>query len=65
VEIERAGKVMRTVFQRQWVRVQPPATPSSLIELSGQGQTVWLGRYVRPELRAVLAIELANAVRLG
>jgi uncharacterized membrane protein len=65
VEIEQAGKVMRTVFQRQWVRVQPPATPSGLIELSGQGKTVWLGRHVRPELRAVLATELASAVRLG
>ena len=65
VEIEQAGKVKRTVFERQWVRVQPPVTPSGLIELSGQGNTVWLGRHVRPELRAVLARELASAVRLG
>ena len=64
VEIERAGKVIRTVFQRQWVRVQAPVTASSLIEVSGQGQTVLLGRHVRPELRPALAKELASALRL-
>jgi uncharacterized membrane protein len=63
VKIELAGKVTRTVLQRQLVRVQPPVTPSALIELSGQGQSVWLGRHVRPELRAVLARELDSAVR--
>jgi uncharacterized membrane protein len=64
VEIERAGVVIRTVFQRQWVRVQAPATGSSLIEVSGQGQTVLLGRHVRPELRMALAHELASALVL-
>jgi uncharacterized membrane protein len=65
VEVELAGNVIRTVFQSQWVRVLPPATPSALIEISGQGQSVLLGRHVRPEFRAVLARELASAVRLG
>jgi hypothetical protein len=64
VEVERAGTVIRTVFQRQWVRVQAPVTASSLIEVSGQGQTVLLGRHVRPELRPALAQELASALRL-
>lgn len=63
VEIEHAGKVTRTVFQRQWVRVQPPSDGSALIELSGQGQTVFLGRHVRPELRDGLAKELVGALR--
>ena len=63
VEIERAGKVTRTVFHRRWVRVQPPADGSALIELSGQGQTVFLGRHVRPELREGLARELVSALR--
>ncbi len=65
VEIEHAGKVTRTVFQRQWVRVQAPTTASSLIEVTQQGQTMLLGRHVRPELRAALAKELASALRLG
>ena len=63
VEIERAGTVTRTVFQRHWVRVQPPADGSALIELSGQGQTVFLGRHLRPELRDGLAKELVGALR--
>jgi uncharacterized membrane protein len=62
VEVEQAGSVIRTVFQRQWVRVQAPATASSLIEVSGQGQTVLLGRHVRPELRPALAKELTSAL---
>lgn len=63
VEVERAGSVSRTVFQQPWVRVQAPLTASSLIEVSGQGQTVLLGRHVRPELRAALAQELVSALR--
>lgn len=65
VEIEHAGKVIRTVFQRQWVRVQAPVSHAALIEIIGQGQTVYLGRHVRPELRELLARELANALRGG
>ena len=65
VEVERAGKVLRTVFQREWARVQTPVTASGLIEVSGQGQTVLLGRHVRPELRPALAQELVTALRIG
>jgi uncharacterized membrane protein len=65
VEIERGGEVRRTVFTLQWVRVHVPPTPTSLIEVTGQGQTVRVGRHVRPELRAALAKELAGAVVAG
>lgn len=63
VEIEEAGMVTRTVFLQQWVRVQRPAALADLVELSGQGQTVLLGRHVRPELRDALAQELGRALR--
>ena len=35
----------------------------SLIELSGQGAAVSVGRYVRPELRPALAQEIRRALR--
>src|SRR5215210_2616381 len=55
VELERAGQLRRAQFDRDWVRVEPGAGNRSLIELSGQGQHVSVGRYVRPELRPALA----------
>ena len=39
--------------------------PTTLIELSGQGRRVNVGRYVRPELRPVLAQEIRRALRGG
>ena len=65
VEVERGGDVRRTVFTLPWVRVHAPPSPASLIEVTGQGQTVLLGRHVRPELRIALAKELAGAVVAG
>jgi uncharacterized membrane protein len=65
IEIESAGARSRIVFFRQWVRVNAPSTPLSLIEVTGQGQTVMLGRHIRPDLREALAKELAGAVRFG
>ena len=35
----------------------------SLIELSGQGRRIAVGRFVRPELRRALADELRSALR--
>ncbi|OYU43448.1 MAG: hypothetical protein CFE44_18330, partial [Burkholderiales bacterium PBB4] len=51
-------------FQGNWVRVEPGAYDKSLIELTGQGRTVRVGRYVRPELRPVLAREIRLALRM-
>ena len=63
VETESAGRRERAEFNRDWVRVEPRAGDTSLIEVSGQGRTVKVGRYVRPELRPVLAHEIRRALR--
>ena len=63
VERETAGRRERAEFERQWVRVEPKAGEHSLIELSGRGRSVQVGRFVRPELRQVLAGEIRRALR--
>jgi uncharacterized membrane protein len=63
VELENSGRQSRSEFNREWVRVEPQACDGSLIELSGQGRKVQVGRFVRPELRAVLAREIRAALR--
>ena len=63
VELESAGRLERAEFNRDWVRVEPAVDDGSLIEVSGQGRRVIVGRYVRPELRPVLAQEIRRALR--
>ena len=63
VELESGGRTQRAEFRREWVRVEPGAGDSSLIELSAHGKKVRVGRYVRPELRPELARELRLALR--
>lgn len=63
VELENGGRLERAEFNRDWVRVEPAVDDRSLIEVSGQGRRVNVGRYVRPELRPVLARELRRALR--
>jgi uncharacterized membrane protein len=63
VELETAGRLERAEFERQWVRVEPKSGDLSLIELSGQGRSIEVGRFVRPELRQVLAREIRKALR--
>lgn len=53
----------RVAFQPGWVRVEPRHGDRSLIELSGQGQQIAVGRFVRPESRLQLADELRWALR--
>lgn len=53
----------RVAFQPAWVRVEPRHGDRSLIELSGQGRQISVGRFVRPELRLQLADELRWALR--
>jgi uncharacterized membrane protein len=55
--------VKRVEFAPAWVRVEPEHGDRSLIELSGQGQQISVGRFVRPELRRQLADELRWALR--
>ena len=63
VELENAGRLERAEFDREWVRVEPSAADRSLIEVSGRGRSVNVGRYVRPELRPALAREIRMALR--
>jgi len=63
VEVESAGRLQRAEFNRDWVRVEPCVQDRSLIELSGQGSRVNVGRYLRPELRPMLAQEIRRALR--
>ncbi len=64
VELECGGKLERSEFLGNWVRVEPGAYDKSLIELTGQGKTVRVGRFVRPDLRPALAREIRLALRM-
>lgn len=63
VELEMAGRTERAAFNRAWVRIEPQDRDGSLIQVSGQGRSVHVGRHVRPELRPALARELRHALR--
>lgn len=63
VETENAGRLERAEFDRHRVRVEPVVDGHSLIEVSGQGRRMSVGRYLRPELRPELARELRRALR--
>jgi uncharacterized membrane protein len=55
--------VEQVEFAPAWVRVEPETGDRSLIELSGQGRRIAVGRFVRPELRREFADELRWALR--
>lgn len=63
VELRLGSRVHRADFSADWLRVEPAAGQGSLVELSGQGNRVRVGRFLRPELRAAFANELRAAVR--
>lgn len=63
VECTLGRSVERAEFEPSWVRVEPAAGDRSLIELTGQGQRIEVGRFVRPEQRRALADELRFALR--
>jgi uncharacterized membrane protein len=63
IELETAGRFERAEFNREWVRVEPKDGDGSLIEVSGQGRSVRVGRHLRPELRPALAREIRMALR--
>ncbi|VWX57358.1 Uncharacterized membrane protein [Burkholderiales bacterium 8X] len=63
VELENGGRYERAEFLPHQVRIEPQVSDRSLIEVSGQGRSVRVGRYVRPELRAELAREIRMALR--
>lgn len=63
VEHACGRRTERVEFLPAWVRVEPESGERSLVELSGQGRRISVGRYVRPELRSQLAEELRWALR--
>ena len=63
VERVNGAQVEQVEFAPSWVRVEPESSDRSLIELSGQGRRIAVGRFVRPELRRELADELRWALR--
>jgi uncharacterized membrane protein len=46
-----------------WLAVEPAAGQGSLVQLRGRGQQVRVGRFLRPDQRATLALELRHALR--
>ena len=56
-------RTARTDFSADWLTVEPAAGQGSLVELSGRGQRVRVGRFLRPELRGAFARELRVALR--
>lgn len=63
VEFTHGRRVDEVEFTPAWVRVEPAHGDHSLIELSGEGKRIAVGRFVRPELRRALAEELRVAIR--
>jgi uncharacterized membrane protein len=63
VETTDGGRVERIEFARDAVRVETGRDERSLIELTGRGERIAVGRHVRPELRPWLAAELRDALR--
>lgn len=63
IEQESAGCVRRCEFARHAVRVEPPFGCDQLIEVRGNGQRVRIGRFLRADLRPVLAREIRIALQ--
>lgn len=63
VECSRGSRTETADFQTDWLAVEPSAGQGSLVELSGRGQSLRVGRFLRPEVRAAFAQELRRAVR--
>ncbi len=57
------SRVEHAEFAAEWLRVEPAAGQGSLVELSGRGQRLCVGRFLRPELRGAFARELRVALR--
>jgi uncharacterized membrane protein len=63
VEHRCADRMVSEQFRAAWLRVEPQRGQRSLVELSGDGRRVSVGRYVRPDQRSALANELRAALR--
>lgn len=65
VEQTDGSESRRASFRAEWVAVEPSQGEGSLIEISGQGRRVRVGRFLRPEHRAAFARELRAALRMA
>jgi uncharacterized membrane protein len=63
VEQSVGSRTRKVEFAPHGVRIEPEQGDCSLVELSGQGRRVVVGRHVRPELRHQLVAELRWALR--
>ena len=65
LEVEQCigSRVEHTAFVTDWLHIEPAGGQGSLVQLSGRGQCVRVGRFLRPELRGAFARELRHAVR--
>jgi uncharacterized membrane protein len=63
VEQVYGGRHQRVDYHAGWVSVEPRDGEGSLLELSGQGQRVLVGRFLSPHRRPQLARELRLALR--
>ena len=63
VEQQIGRRARHATFQAEWLAVEPAQGQGSLVMLSGQGQSMLVGRFLRPELRAAFAQELRRALR--
>jgi len=65
VELESAGRLQRTEFARDGVRIGPRDGDGALIEVSAGNRRVRVGRFMRAELRPALAREIRQALHGG
>lgn len=63
VEQHYGSQVQLTDWVADRVTVEPSRGQGSLVKLSSRGQTLHVGRFLRPELRAAFAHELRTALR--
>lgn len=62
IERETAGRLVTQSLPRRWVRVSRGDKSSGLVSLRVSEREVQVGRYVRPALRDLLALELRHAL---
>lgn len=63
VEREEAGSLQRTEFAGHMVKIDAPDEACLLVVVRSGGRVLEVGRYIRPDLRPVLASELRRALR--
>jgi len=63
VEHHYGRRIDQARFRVEWLRIEPARCDASLVELTGQGQRICVGRYLRPEFRPALVHELRVALR--